>query len=129
MGKGYHRLKSIPHKKDVLGSFGYSGDITPDRNSEHGIGAHCDHMIPGYSAALTTEGAEWRGVGPGEEFQAGGRTFRYDDHAPSRVVHGGKSYEVSKYYVDVFDPGHPPDKAVTGKHQPHHITKAHQTKP
>jgi N-acetyl-anhydromuramyl-L-alanine amidase AmpD len=91
--------------RDLLGSYGYPGDPTPDDNSKNGIGAFPwvskpHSLIRGYSAGLTDAGAKMRGLRPGDEFVAGGRVFRYDDRAPA-YAHGHK---VPDEYVDVYNP-------------------------
>ena len=120
--RNHHRLKSAG-MGDVIGSFGYPGDVTPDSNSLRGVGAYCQHMIPGYSAGLTREAGRMRGIKPGQEFEAGGRIFRWDDTAPKRQVVHGRVIIIPDNYVDVYEPNHAPDKASFSRHGHRHAAK------
>jgi hypothetical protein len=101
-----------------VGAYGYVGDTTPDTNSLLGIGAFSHvskpgSLIDGYSAGLTKEGAAARGVKPGQEFVVNGRTYRYDDTAPSSFELHGETHHVPVNYVDVYSPNHAPDSGVS----------------
>jgi hypothetical protein len=104
--------RTIPQGRigpDVLGSFGYAGDRTPDHNSARGVGAFCPRMIPGYSVGLTEEAGRARGLKHGQEFTVAGHTFRWDDTAPKHQTIRGKQITIADNYIDVYNPGHPPD--------------------
>jgi hypothetical protein len=101
-----------------VGAYGYVGDTTPDTNSLLGVGAFSHvskpgSLIDGYSAGLTKEGAAARGVKPGQEFVVNGRTYRYDDTAPSSFELHGETHHVPVDYVDVYSPNHAPDRGVS----------------
>jgi hypothetical protein len=113
-GQGGHHLAvtGVPQGRiagDLIGSFGYQGDATGDRESIRGHGKWNDNMTPGYSAGLTYEGGRMRGIQPGQEFTAGGRVFRWDDLTPSHPIVGGRVHNTPVEYVDVFNPSHAPD--------------------
>jgi hypothetical protein len=106
--EGTGNATRTPH----IGYFGYAGDKSADPASIQGIGAfpHVKDpgsMIDGYSAGLTKEGAQRRGLTHyGQEFIGeDGNTYRWDDTAPS-VANG---HPVSSDYIDVYDSHHAPD--------------------
>jgi methyl-accepting chemotaxis protein len=65
-------------------TYGYEkpGAKDYDWNSAHGIGAFSQHLIPGYSVALSTSAQKALGVRPGQVFNYGGRTYKFDDRSP-----------------------------------------------
>jgi hypothetical protein len=123
--KGEAPVPMAPHGHANIGAFGYPGDYSWDHNSLRGVGAGAHvqkpgSMIPGYSAGLTLEGARARGLHPingapsGEEFIGeDGKTYRWDDTAPSDFDMDGKHHHVAANYIDVYDPNHAPDPGVS----------------
>jgi hypothetical protein len=77
-------------------TYGQADDPYGDPDSLAGRGKYIQNLIPGYDVALNN--AAWNLVGrpkPGQEFQFGGRTFRYGDQVPEK-------YSDARF--DVFDP-------------------------
>lgn len=94
-----------------IGFFGYSGDKYWDHASGRGVGAfkHSSapgSMIPDYSAGLKASEGARRGIVPGQEFWAKNHLYRWDDIVPDYSP-------VGPGYVDVYEPGHPPDPGVS----------------
>ena len=100
------QTQDVTSRGDVLSSlrsaglnvtdFGQKDDPYGDPDSRAGRGAYVQQMVPGYDVALNT--AAWNLVGrpkPGQEFQFGGRTWRFGDKVPER-------YADARF--DVFDP-------------------------
>src|SRR5271166_1693304 len=96
-------------------AFGYAGDATGDSASLSGTGAFSfddparggKPMVPLADAALKAADAEEiYHVKPGETFvnPADGKTYRYADVIPDWSP-------AKPGYVDVYDPGHPPDSS------------------
>ena len=77
--------------------YAYRGDVTPDRNSAHGIGDRDNKLIDRYSVALTQAERLARfgvkGHSTGKEFRFNGKTYRDDDTAPG-----------SGRCIDLYDP-------------------------
>ena len=76
--------------------FGQKDDPYGDPDSRAGRGAYVQQMVPGYDVALNR--AAWNLVGRperGQEFQFGGRTWRFGDKVP-------ELYKDARF--DVFDP-------------------------
>jgi hypothetical protein len=77
-------------------NFGAPDDPYLDKDSAKGKGKFVDQMVPGYDVALNDAAARLVGnPKPGEEFQYGGRTWRYGDQVPEK-------YSDARF--DIFDP-------------------------